>query len=191
MIGRFSALFPDVHLTLKVADTSEIMSAILGGQIEMGIVGARAETKQVQQTALLEDELKLVVPADHKWTNRKRVPVKELLKEPAIIREPGSGTLASFARHLNKKGFDLSDMNIVAEMGSTEAIRQGIKNHVGISILSQIAVADDVAAGLLKTLSVEGLTLKRSFYLTTHKQRSLSPLCRTFMDFVRQEMATR
>jgi DNA-binding transcriptional LysR family regulator len=188
LIGRYSQMFPEVHLTLRVADTSEIVQEILKGQIEMGVVGARAENKQLLQTALLEDEMKLVVPGDHKWAQRKHVSIEELLKEPSIIREAGSGTLASFARHLNRKGFDLNDLNIVAEMGSTEAIRQGIKSHVGVSILSQIAVADDVAAGLLKTVGVHGLSLKRSFYLTVHKQRSISPLCRTFIDFLLQEM---
>jgi DNA-binding transcriptional LysR family regulator len=49
-------------------------------------------------------------------------------------------------------------------------------------------VTDDVAAGQLKTVSVEGLNLKRPFFLTYHKQRSLSPLCRTFIDFLLSEM---
>jgi DNA-binding transcriptional LysR family regulator len=189
-IGRFCSQFPEVRLTLKVADTSQIMQSILNGEIEMGVVGAKAGTKQLEQTALIEDEMKLVIPAGHKWGHRKRVSIKQFLKEPNIIREPGSGTLTSFAHHLNTKGFDLNDMNVVAEMGSTEAIRQGIKNNVGVSILSQIAVTDDVASGHLKTLAVEGLSLKRNFYITVHKQRSSSPLCRTFIDFLLNEMQT-
>lgn len=188
LIGGFSSRFPEVQLTLRVADTSEILEAILKNQIELGIVGARADNKQLQQEALIEDEMKLVVPADHRWAQRKRIPIKKLLKEPYIIREPGSGTLANFTRQLNRKGFGLNDMTIVAEMGSTEAVRQGIKGHVGVSVLSEIAVADDVAAGQLKTVAVEGLNLKRNFYLTFHKQHSLSPLCRTFMDFLLKEM---
>jgi DNA-binding transcriptional LysR family regulator len=75
-------------------------------------------------------------------------------------------------------------------MGSTEAVRQAIKNKVGLSILSAIAVADDIQTGLLKAISIEGLNLKRSFYLTTHKQRTPSPLSTTFIKFLKIEMPT-
>jgi len=40
----------------------------------------------------------------------------------------------------------------------------------------------------LKAISIEGLNLKRSFYLTTHKQRTPSPLCATFVDFLKHEL---
>ena len=45
-----------------------------------------------------------------------------LLKEPYIVRERGSGTLQSIRESLERQGHDLEDLNIVAEMGSTEAI---------------------------------------------------------------------
>ena len=101
--------------------------------------------------------------------------IEELFKEPYIIREEGSGTLKSLILNMKKKGFDIHNLNIIAVMGSTQAVLQGIKNHVGISILSAIAVEDDVHAGTLKTLSVDGLELTRCFYLTRHKNRTPSP----------------
>jgi DNA-binding transcriptional LysR family regulator len=188
IIGLFATTYPKVQMTLRVADTSEIMDDIIAGHVEMGVVGALAENAQLEQVALISDELKLIVPADHKWASRKRIPIKLLVGEPMIIREPGSGTLRAFSEHLERKGYDINALNIVAEMGSTEAVRQGIKGKIGISILSEIAVADDIRSGQLNALSVEGLTLKRSFYLTTHKQRTLSPLCRTFIDFLTREL---
>ncbi|MDL2321774.1 hypothetical protein LJC47_05460 [Desulfosarcina sp. OttesenSCG-928-B08] len=57
---------------------------------------------------------------------------------------------------------------------------------MGVSILSAIAVSDDVAAGHLKTLSITGLALKRAFYITHHKKRTLSPLSRMFVDFIQE-----
>ena len=71
-------------------------------------------------------------------------------------------------------------------MGSTEAVIQGIKSMVGISILSPIAVVDELKAGTLKALTIKDLNLKRSFYLTWHKDRSASPLGKAFMDFIKK-----
>jgi DNA-binding transcriptional LysR family regulator len=190
VIGIFANAYPSVQMTLRVADTSEIVDAIIAGKVEIGVVGALSENTQLSQVALVDDVLKLVVPADHKWASRKRISLKLLMGEPLIVREPGSGTLRAFIEHLEHKGYTMNALNVVAEMGSTEAIRQGIKSRVGISILSEIAVAEDIRSGQLKALSVEGLPLKRSFYLTTHKQRTLSPLCRTFIDFLTRELKT-
>lgn len=188
LVGLFSHSYPEVRISLIVGDSSDIMNKTVDGSIEVGVVGARSKEKHLQQIQLANDELRLVVPSGHKWARRKKVAVRALFEEPFIIREQGSGTLSSFQQQLQKKGFTIADFNVMAEMGSTEAVRQGIKNNVGISILSAIAVVDDVKAGLLKTLSVEGLNLKRSFYLTTHKQRTPSPLCRTFIQFLKQQL---
>ena len=73
-------------------------------------------------------------------------------------------------------------------MGSTEAVIQGIKSKVGVSILSTIAVAEELKAGTLKALTINALNLKRSFYLITHKQRSPSPICKAFINFLKKEI---
>jgi len=188
VIGHFSEKYPEVCITMKVADTSEIMSLVLTGRIEAGMVGAKSSEKLLNQESLMTDEMCLVFPPDHRWAGRQRIKVKELLEEPFVIREPGSGTLRSIEQQLQKKGYHIGDFRIIAEMGSTEAVRQAIKNRVGYSILSAVAVADDIQAGLLKTAVIEGMNLKRNFYLITHKQRTPSPLCNTFIDFLRMEL---
>ncbi len=189
LIGAFSKSYPDVIISLVVADTSEILEKISSGAIELGVVGASDESNQLEQTPLGEDDLCIVVPSGHRWADRDTISISELTDEPFIVRESGSGTLRSIEQHIHKAGFTLNDFHVVAEMGSTEAVRQSIKSSVGISILSAIAVADDVKAGTLKTLAVEGLQLKRRFYLTRHKHRTPSPLCRTFVDFIKAAKA--
>lgn len=184
VVGKFCKTYPDVHIRLVVGDTSEILAKTLSGRIELGIVGALNSDKQLQQTPLMGDDLRLVVPTGHPWERKKKISVDTLVKVPFIAREQGSGTLRSLHLLLQKKGRSISDLNVVAEMGSTEAVRQAIKSGVGVSILSAIAVADDLQAGLLKTLTVEGMDLRRNFYLTTHKHRTPSPICLAFIDFL-------
>jgi DNA-binding transcriptional LysR family regulator len=132
--------------------------------------------------------MRLIIPADHKWSKKKRINLKMLLEEPFIIRQRGSGTLKSIRNSLVDKGSSIEDLKIIAEMGSTEAIIQGIKSKVGVSILSAIAVEEELKLGTLKALDIEGINLKRSFYLTRHKYRSVSPLCLKFINFLKKEM---
>ncbi len=183
-IGAFARRYPGIRVALMVGDTSEILAEIISGRLEFGIVGAQSDDAYLSQISLAQDDLRLIVPADHKWAQRSSVSIPELIDEPFIAREKGSGTLRSIEKNLHRIGYSLERFQVVAEMGSTEAVRQGIKSHVGLSILSAIAVAEDVQLGLLKALQIEDLELKRNFLLTRHRSRTLSPICRLFIEFL-------
>jgi DNA-binding transcriptional LysR family regulator len=186
-IGAFMADYPRISISLEIGDTDKIIQDVLSGFLELGIVGAQTSNKDIYQKKLIEDEMKLIVTANHKWGRKKAISPELLYKEPFILREPGSGTLKSINLNFKEKGLSIDDLNIIAEMGSTEAVIQGIKSNVGVSILSTIAVAEELKSGSLKALTINKLNLTRSFYLITHKHRSPSPLCKTFMAFLKKE----
>jgi DNA-binding transcriptional LysR family regulator len=152
------------------------------------VVGAESGEKDIRQEAVMEEEMRLIVPRGHPWARRRRVALAELWEEPYIAREAGSGTLQSLQAHIGDLGRERRELNVIAEMGSTEAVCQGIREGIGVSILSPLAVAEDLAAGRLKALAVEGLDLTRWFYLTTHRRRSLSPLATAFIEELKGEM---
>jgi len=185
LIGKFLNNFENVHISLIVNDTEKIIEDILAFKIELGVVGAKINNHNIVQDKLFEDDMRLIVQSDHKWASKKIVSLVSLLSEPFIIREEGSGTLKSISNSLKAIGKNANDLNIVAEMGTTSAIIQGIKSKIGISILSTIAVKDELASGSLQALTIKDVNLKRYFYLTIHKDRTLSPLCRAFIDFLK------
>jgi DNA-binding transcriptional LysR family regulator len=187
-VGAFTKHHPEVSIALKIGDTGEIINNILAGAIEFGIVGAQAGEKELSQEPLVEDDMCLVIPTDHRWADRQRVNLEMLRAEPFIVRERGSGTLKSLQLNLARQGASMDDFKIVAEMGSTEAVIQGIKSGLGVSILSRIAVSESLQGGTVQALAIDGLDLKRSFYLTRHKDRSPSPLGRTFITFLEENL---
>ena len=85
---------------------------------------------------------------------------------------------------LEKAGFSLSDLNTVAIMGSSDAVRQSVKAGLGVSILSIRAVQDDVESGRLAVVRLKGIELERNFSVILLKGKSRSPLVRTFLDFL-------
>lgn len=187
-IGKFKLRHPQIRPALIIADTQRIIAGIGEGTIEVGVVGAETRDKKILQERLIEDQMRLIVPARHPWSGSKTVRLEQLLREPFIVREQGSGTLAAIQERLRQKGCNVEELNIVAEMGSTEAVRQGIRDGIGVSILSTLAVAEDLESGALKALSVEGLDLTRSLYITRHRQRSLSPLAAAFVEFLKSHL---
>lgn len=184
IIGKFLNTHQQVHISLIVGDTEQIIEDILAFKLDVGVVGAKVDRRWITQTQLFEDDMRLIVPSSHPWATKNKIPLESLAAEPFIIRESGSGTLKSIQNSLEQIGKNTGELTVVAELGSTAAVIQGIKSRIGISILSTIAVKDELAAGTLKALKIEGLNLKRHFYLTSHQDRTLSPLCRSFVDFI-------
>lgn len=184
-IGGFVHTYPHVHISLTIGDTDEITAAILSGILELGVVGARAQNRQLSQEVLIDDEMQLIVPAGHPWADKPWITLEMLPQVPFISRGPGSGTLKSIERSLKKKGGRLEDLKISLEMGSTSSVIQAIKGGAGVSILSTVAAADDIQTGTLRALPVKGIDLKRSFYLTRLEHRSMSPIGQAFIRFLK------
>lgn len=191
IIGKFKQKYHEVSVSLSISDTRKIVEDTLSGLIELGIVGARASIKGILQEKLVEDEMHLIVPSDHKWASLRMVTVEMLKEEPFITREQGSGTLEAIKAGLSKKEIGFEELNMVAEMGNTTAVIQGIKSGIGVSILSPIAVEEELKAGSLAALKVKGVDLRRSFYLTRHSQRTVSPVAQAFIRFIKKELGGR
>jgi DNA-binding transcriptional LysR family regulator len=187
LLGRFKKAYPEVSVSLIEGDSAGIIQRVVEGQIELGVVGTKAREPRLEQEKFLDDEMFLFVPSNHKWATGQVITAKDLATEPFVMREAGSGTRKSIELLLDRSGHQMGSLQVVAEMGSTEAVRQAIKAGVGVSILSECAVADELAAGVLKKVRIKGLSFKRSFYLTTHKYRTQSPLCGAFLKFIKKE----
>jgi len=188
-IGHFLKEHDNVNISVIVGDTEQIINDIIEYRLELAIVGAKTDSKQIRQVELIEDEMSLIIRNNHKWASRDHISIDMLFSEPFIIREQGSGTLKSIQHSFKKIGKDISGLNVIAQLGSTAAVIQGIKNNVGISIFSTRAVMEELAAGSLKALTIKEVDLKRSFYLTTHKDRTASPLSRAFIDFLKERFS--
>lgn len=187
-IGSFKVTHPDIQITLKISSSADVVQGILEGKLEVGMIGARWDDRRILLEELFSDELVLAVYPDHPFAAEKSIPLESLVGHPFILRERGSGTRMVMTQALEKQGFSPSRLSVMAEMGSTEAVRQGIKARIGISILSARAVAEDVTVGTLVVVPLEGARLHRSFYLARRKNRQISPLCTAFLEHLHRKI---
>jgi len=187
LIGAFKKEHPSLSVQLIIDDTAKVTQAVKDGDLCIGVVGARVPDRHLESHAFLTDELVVAVPAGHHWAHKKVVPVEALKTEPFIQREEGSGTRRIMEEHLENAGFSLGDLNTVAVVGSSDAVRQAVKAGLGVSILSIRALREDIHAGRISAVRLRGLKLERSFSIILLKGKSLSPLCQVFLDFLMKE----
>jgi DNA-binding transcriptional LysR family regulator len=186
VIGRFRERYPSIKATLKINSSQQIVQDVLDGQIEIGVVGARWSEKGLDYREIYSDTLSVVAGADHHLAGRKEIALPELLEEPFILRESGSGTRKVVDQIFENHGVKASDLSEVAEIGSTEAVLEAVREGMGISILSTKAVERDVRAGDVVVIPVTGIQMERPFYMIRRKNRELSPAASVFWVFLQQ-----
>jgi len=191
VIGQFKAKQADISIVLLIGDSRQVSDWVDDGRVELAIVGARPAQRTLEARELMEDELVVVVPAEHGWAKRDTVTLAEVQREPMVVRERGSGSREALERALDEAGTGLADFRVVGEMGSTQAIKQAVRAGLGISLISARAVGDECRAGYVVCLKIERLAVRRAFYLITHRERTRSPLGLAFLSFLESQFPGR
>jgi DNA-binding transcriptional LysR family regulator len=188
LMGDFKKEHPHFIIALKIADTKEIIQYVLQDNVEFGIIGAKLNYPSLHYEKFGEDEIIVVAPSDHPLTRKKRVDLDELLKEPWIIREEGSGTQIAVERALRRKGRTLNQFNVVMEMGSTSSVKEGVKARLGLAFISGRATEEEVRQGSFSRIDVEGLEpISRQIYIVSNRRRTLSPMATEFLRFLKRK----
>lgn len=186
-LAVFRKRHPQVRVRVSVSDTDEVLRQVGDGSAHLGLVGGRGGGPHLEFRRFACDELVLIIPRGHRWWRRREVGLAELLAQPLIQREPGSGSRRCLERSLDRLRVDPSELNVVLELGSTEAIKEAVCRRVGLAILSRRAAAKEVKAGQFKALHVRGLTLDRDIFLVRDRRRPLSKPARLLLAIVNPE----
>ncbi len=186
LLGSFHKQYEAIKITLRIGSSRIIAEDVLHGKLEFGVVGARWNENGLLWNRFFSDELIVIIHPEHPWVAKKEVSLSELLAEPFILREQESGTRKVVAQILAKSGLREQDLQSVAEIGSTAAVKEAVKAGIGIAILSKRAAVDDILCGRLASVAIRGQQLKRPFYLIQRKNREMSPVASVLLKFLKE-----
>jgi DNA-binding transcriptional LysR family regulator len=187
VMGAFHQEAPGITISLVIADSQEIVDLLLAGEIEVGVVGMRFDEKRVDVYPLFHDRVIIIAHPEHPLASQREASWEELRGAPLLIRERGSGTLKAFEGYVHGAGYRLGDFQIIGEVGSSTAVKEGVKGGIGLGIISDLAVQEELGAGRVKEIKIQGRdALEREFFAVIPQGRGLSPPARRFLDFLTQ-----
>ena len=170
LLGDFKKEYPDVSIRLKVSNSDGIVSQVENNTIDLGVVEAPVNNKNLVVEQCRTDELVLIVPPGHELATRDKVSPKELINYPFICREEGSGTREVMLESMLADGGSAADLNIVMELGSLEAIKGAVEAGMGISVLSSATVVKELKLGSLVAIKLDP-PARRPFSFVHQKQK--------------------
>ncbi len=170
LLGDFKDKNPEVTIRLKVANTDGIVSMVENNAIDLGVVEAPVNNKNLVVEKCRMDQLVVIVPPGHPLANETSITLEKLIQFPFICREEGSGTREVMIDHMNDEGLNTSDLNVAMELGSLEAIKGAVEAGMGVSILSRATITKELKLGSLVAINLEP-PINRPFSFVHQKQK--------------------
>ncbi|WP_024935944.1 MULTISPECIES: LysR family transcriptional regulator [Actinomadura] len=150
---------PGVAVTLRTANSTVVAEEVRGGDADLGFVEGARTPAGLSGTVVATDRLVVVVGAGHAWARRRSgVTAAELAVTPLVLREQGSGTREILDRALASHGGTAPPL---LQLASTTALKAAAVSGAGPVVVSDLAVADELAAGRLIRVPVPELDLSR------------------------------
>jgi len=185
IISAFKKKIPQVNIALVVGNTKTITEKLNAGEIDVALVEGDVSKQRFSVDILLSDELVVIMSPAHPWADRRNVPGMDLIKEPLILREEGSGTRQIILKHLEDHGIKLDHLRIALVLGSTEAIKSAVEEGMGISIISAWAARQAIKHGIIKAMTFKDVKFHRNFSIISPKRNYCTHTAKEFLSFLK------
>ena len=158
-LHRYGELGGD-PVALSSGNSEQVLARLADGRADLGLVETPELPARVNRSTVGTDRLVVVVGSTHPWADRSDpVTAADLAATPLLLRESGSGTLETLTAALAASGLHPPDP--AAELATNSAIRAAVRTGLAPSVLSELAVADDLATGALLRVPTSGVELGR------------------------------
>jgi DNA-binding transcriptional LysR family regulator len=184
MIARFRTLHPGVKVLLQEGNRSQILTALIGGSIDLAIMGQPPPDAEVIAERFAPHPSVILASPNHRLAGKADLPPAALAGEFFVVREDGSGTRGLLDRFFHEFGIAPS---VAMETTSNETIKQAVMAGMGVALLSQHTVALERSLGLVAVLDVQGFPVMRSWFVVQRRSLPLLPVQARLRGYVIEE----
>jgi LysR family transcriptional regulator, transcriptional activator of the cysJI operon len=164
LLGSFLSAYPEVSVSLRVYDSADVVARVESGEAHLGMTGAELPHAKVDFERMGVDQLLMICPVESGLANRSHVELAEIAEYPFIARESGSGTRIVVEKALRDGGVDPAELNIVMELGTSEAIVNAVEGGMGVGVVSHWMADKALSLGTVTQVVVPGFPVTRPFY---------------------------
>lgn len=189
ILSSYHDKFPEVKIRMTVHNTRLVVRKLEDATIDVGMIEGPVNNKNISVTPCIEDELVVILAPNHPLAKLEEIPLNRLKDIPFVSREEGSGTRAVVVERLAKAGLPYDQLNMILELGTTEAVKSAVENGVGFGIVSAISLAKETKLKILVTRRIKGVTMKRPLNFVYQKQKFRSKAVEEFLNFAKSQCA--
>jgi aminoethylphosphonate catabolism LysR family transcriptional regulator len=179
-LSAFHRRYPDLRLRMTMGNTKSLLDDLLDQRCDVAIAANVKTDSRIFALPFRQDHFIAFVDRAHPWARRRVVKLTELAGQRLLLREPTSNTRQTFDAAIAKAGIVLGE---VLEIGSREAIKEAVAAGLGVGVIAQSELGDDLR---LKALSFEGQQITSTEFVACLQERKSSPLVKAFLAVVKE-----
>lgn len=179
LVNRFRENYPSIQINAFIKNTKDIEAMIIQNAIDFAIIEGVIRTPKIIITPFMDDELVLVCGKNHPLYKSNNVNISELSKHKFIVREKGSGTRELFQNIMaaNEIVWDLA-----WESNGSDGLRSAAVRGIGIAVLSEKLVEDQLKSGELFRIKIKDLSFARTFSVAYHENKFITKVMTAFIE---------
>jgi DNA-binding transcriptional LysR family regulator len=182
IFAEFQRRFPLVHISIYRNFSHKILQRVEDGSIDVGIVTLPTKSPNLRVHHIHRDRLRFMVSTRNPLAQRSKLTLEEVASQPLILPRTG------FTRQVLDKLFRpyRSRLHVTMELPSIGMIKRFVAADAGVSFISESFAKDQVKAGEVKLLNVEGVDLFRELGLVYRRDRSLPRAAQALIALIRE-----
>lgn len=187
-VAAFSRRRPDCCVSLKYGDSSAIQQMLLERAIQVGFVGSADNRQELSYECVAKDRLVLIAPNQERYAAMRAAGKlgRDLLSEPLLSREYGSGTQEMVDNYLSGAALPPGGVHVAAYVSNPVALQRLVAEGMGVAILSYLTVRERIAAGEVLAFELEEQPVERNIYIAWRTRGELSKITKEFLSLVRR-----
>lgn len=189
VLTRFSERYPQEQIRIQETDSSKVVMQIVDHRVDIGFTGTVLEKKHCKYIPFYKDELVIITPNTPKYqelAQGNKEDISWIKKEHVIMREEGSGTRKEAELQLKGAGVKFAGLDVIASIENQETIKKSVRQGMGISILSKLATADEVANGEILAFPIPNSDEGRDINLVYNKNYQMTRSAERFIKVVKE-----
>ena len=184
-LAIFSEKYPDIDIEIFIENTSIICSHLKELTLDIGLIEGTSSSSSFTQEYFLEDKMVLAFPYESKLATNN-FSLDRLQNQRWVVREEGSGTREFLNMFL---GTNKIIPNGIMVLGSNYAVKEAIKNNLGITIISNFVALPGVKNKELSIIELNSPYIRNFSYLLP-KNITISKASQVFLEDLKEYTST-
>ncbi len=178
-LSAFHRRYPDLRLSMTMGNTKSLLDDLLDQRCDVAIAANVKTDSRIFALPFRQDHFIAFVDRAHPWARRRSVKLGDLAGQRLLLREPTSNTRQTFDAAIARSRIVLGE---ILEIGSREAIKEAVAAGLGVGVIAQSELGDDLR---LKALPFEGEQITSTEFVACLQERKGSPLVKAFLAVVK------
>ncbi|ASS76184.1 LysR family transcriptional regulator [Tumebacillus algifaecis] len=187
LLGKYRNKHPDLRCYVKSTLFEESITALLTGTADLALLGSEVYHPQLLQLDLPSDRIVLIVAPEHRWARGFGGFADWGAQEMIMFGDASAPFRQRVDRFLLERGVF---PNVIMELDSFSAVKQMVIQNLGVALLPERVIREELATGQLIAHDIAEGTLIRPTLIAYPKHKAKDRDFQQFLNWIVENYET-